>query len=186
MAKSLFLYSSLMRTGNFHVFTVLGDCTASDLNSLRLQNARDLFVGQRFCRIFIFNQLLHTAFKDQKRSIASFRSVYALAEEVTKLENALWSVRVFAGDCATNRGGMHSDLLCYFLDHHRLQFINPPFQEVTLAGHDGVADFQNCLLTLLDIFDELDCALETFLNVIPRVAVISVFGEQALICGIEP
>src|SRR5438876_516871 len=124
---------------------------ASDVHSLRLQNARDLFVGQRFCRIFIFNQLLHTAFKDQKRSIASFRSVYALAEEVTKLENALWSVRVFAGDCATDRGRMYTYLFCYFLDHHRLQLVNASFQEVALAGHDRVADFQNRLLTLLDI-----------------------------------
>src|SRR6266567_6333810 len=115
LTARLFLHPSLMRTGNFHVFAVLGDCATCYLNSLRLQNARDLFVGQRFCRIFIFNQLLHPALKDQKRSIASFRSVYALAEKITKLENALWSVRVFAGDCAADRGGMHTNLLRHFL-----------------------------------------------------------------------
>ena len=68
---------------------------------------------------------------------------------------------------------MHPDLLRHFLDHHRLQLVNAFFQEILLAADDGVADFQNRLLSLLYVFNELDRTLKAFLDVIARIAIIA-------------
>src|SRR5712671_7733922 len=81
LTSALFLYSSLMRAGDAHVFPVFGYGAARDLNALRLKNSCDLLVGQRTAGIFLFDQLLHAAFEDQQRGVASLGALHAFAEE---------------------------------------------------------------------------------------------------------
>src|SRR5215470_1392163 len=174
-----------MRARDFHVFTVLGYGTAGYLNALRLQNARDLFIGQRLGWIFVFDQLFYATFENQKRCIPAFRSIDALAEEISQLEHALGRVRVLVGNRAADGRRMHADLLGNFLDHHRLQFVNSPIQEVALAGHDGVADFQDRLLPLLDVLNQLDGALETLFHIIAGIAIVAIFRQQLAIRRVQ-
>jgi hypothetical protein len=49
----------LVRTGNTHVFAILGDGSSRDLDALRLQNAGNLLIGQRSRWIFLFTQFLY-------------------------------------------------------------------------------------------------------------------------------
>src|SRR5271154_2706058 len=51
-ASDLFLNPSLVRTRNLHVFPIFCDRSASDLNTLRLKDACDLFVSQRAAGVF--------------------------------------------------------------------------------------------------------------------------------------
>ncbi len=48
-----------------------------------------------------------------------------------------------------------------------------------------VADLQDGLLALLDVLDQLDGALVALLDVIARVFVVGVLGQQALVRGIQ-
>src|SRR5579864_9623417 len=170
----LLLHPPLVRAGNFHVLAILCHRTASHLNSLRLKDAGNLLIGQRLRRIFFFNQLLHSPLQNQQRGVSALWPVDALAEEIAQLEDALWSMRVLAGDSAADGRGMDADFFRHFLNHHRLQFVDALFQKILLPAHNGVADFQNRLLPLLNVLDELDCALEPLLYVIARIAIISI------------
>jgi hypothetical protein len=80
--KPSFLYSALVSARDAHIFPVLRDRSASDLDALRLQKAGDLLVRQRPGRIFFFDKLFHPALEDEQRSVASLRTVDAFAEKV--------------------------------------------------------------------------------------------------------
>ena len=54
-ATLLFLYSTLVRTWDAHVFTIFRDGAASYLNTLRLQNPGKLLVGKGSRGIFFFD-----------------------------------------------------------------------------------------------------------------------------------
>jgi len=72
-----------MRAGNFHVFPVFRNGAARYLNALRLQNASDLFVGQRPAWIFIFNELFDAPLQDEKRSASTFGALHAFGKEIS-------------------------------------------------------------------------------------------------------
>src|SRR5580698_3435207 len=80
--KPSFLYSALVSARDAHIFPVLRDRSASDLDALRLQKASDLLVRQRPGRIFFFDKLFHPALEDEQRSVASLGTVHAFAEKV--------------------------------------------------------------------------------------------------------
>src|SRR5512146_1510047 len=63
--ETLALDSSLLCGRDLHVFAVLGHGTPRDLDPLRLQDARDLFIGKRMFRVFVFDQLFHTPLEDE-------------------------------------------------------------------------------------------------------------------------
>src|SRR5271157_5908816 len=92
----LLLYSALMGARDPQILPVFCDRAAGDLNSLRLQDAGDLLVGERAGRVFFFDKLLDPALKDQQGSIAALRAVHAFAEEVPQFKDALGSVGIFA------------------------------------------------------------------------------------------
>ena len=75
-------------------------------------------------------------------------------------------MRVLAGYGAADSGRMHANIFGDFLDHHRLQLVNAALQEIELAPHDRLADFEDGLLALLDVLHELDRAGISFLDVI--------------------
>ena len=50
---------------------------------------------------------------------------------------------------------MNPHFLGDFLNHQRTQRIGSLFQELDLAAHDGLADFQNGLASLLNIANQL-------------------------------
>src|SRR5216684_9213258 len=106
LTSALFLYSSLVRAGDAHVFPVFGYGAARDLNALRLENPGDLLVGQRAAGIFFFDQLLDSALQDQQRRVASLGALHAFAEEVAQLEHTLRRVGVFVGDGTADGGRM--------------------------------------------------------------------------------
>src|SRR5437660_5360562 len=171
---NLFLYPALMRARDAHVLPVFGDRAASDLDSLGLKNPGDLLVGQRTAGIFFIDELLDAALKDQQRSVAALGALYALAEEISQLEYALRSVGILAGHSTAYGGRMHADFFGHLLDHHGFQLIDTFFQELVLAGDDGVADLGDGLLALLDVLDELDGAFVALFDVIARVLVVAV------------
>ena len=72
---NLLLYSTLVGARDAHIFPVLRDGTASHLNSLRLQDAGDLLVGQRTAWIFFFDKFFHAAFEDEQRGVAALRAL---------------------------------------------------------------------------------------------------------------
>src|SRR5205807_9839387 len=61
----LTFYPALVGTRDAHVFPVFRDRAASDLYTLRLEDAGDLLVGQRPGGIFFFDELLDAALEDQ-------------------------------------------------------------------------------------------------------------------------
>src|SRR5882762_4954797 len=178
----LFPNSSLMSARNLHVFPIFRDRSPRDLDALRLQNASDLFIGQRPACIFFFDQLLYAAFQNQQRSAAALGSLHALRKEIAQFEHALRRVDILISNRAADSGRMHADLFGHFFDHHRLQLIDSPFEKILLARHDRIADLGDRLLPLLDVFNELDGGLVAIFHVITRVAVIAVAGQQALVC----
>ena len=94
------------------------------------------------------------------------RALHGFGEEVAQLEDALRRVRVLAGHRAADGGRMHADLLGHFLDHHGLQLVDAVLQKIHLAPHDGLADFENGLLALLDVLHQLDGRGVALLDVI--------------------
>ena len=80
---------------------------------------------------------------------------------------------------------MHADFFGHLLDHHGFQVIDAFFEELVLAGDDGVADFGDRLLALLDVLDELDGAFVALFHVIARVLVVAVAGQEAFVRGIQ-
>src|SRR6266849_7182961 len=181
----LFLYPALVRARDAHVFPVFGYRAASDLDSLGLKNPGDLLVGQRTAGIFFIDELLDAALEDQQRRVAALGALYALAEEISQLEYALRSVGVLAGHGTAYGGRMHADFFGHLLDHHGFQLIDTFFQELVLTGDDGVTVVGDGLLALLDVLDALDGALVAFFDVVARVLVVAVAGQQFLVGRIE-
>src|SRR5215469_10942625 len=183
MTTLLFLDSALVRAWDAHVFAVFGYRAAGHLDALRLQDAGDLLVGQRTGGIFFLDEFLDPAFQDQKRRAAALRSLHALAEEVSQLEYALWCVGIFVGHSTAYRGRMHADFFGHLLDHHGFELIDTSFEEILLAGDDGVADVGAGLLALLDILDELGGALVTLFDVVARALVLAAVAGDELLGG---
>src|ERR1700687_2069160 len=167
-----------MGARNLHIFPIFRDRSPRDLDTLRLQNAGDLFVSERAAWIFFFDQFLYAAFQDQERSAATLGPLHALREEIPQFENALRRVDIFIGDRAADGGRMHADLFGNFFDHHRLQLIDASLEKILLTRDDRVADLGDRLLALFDVFDELDGGLVAILDVVPGVAVIAFAGQQ--------
>src|SRR5215469_6278183 len=181
----LLLHSALVGTRDAHILPVFRNRAASDLDTLRLKDAGDLLVGQRPGWIFFVDELLHAALQDQQRGVAAFGPLHALGEKVPQFEHALWSVGVLVGHRAADGGGMDADFFGHLLDHHGFQLIDASFQKILLARDDRVTDLGDRLLALLDVLDQLDCALVAFFHVIAGVFVVGVFIEEALVCRIQ-
>src|ERR1700686_66302 len=77
-----FLYPPLMRARDAHVFPIFGNRAARNLNSLGLQDARNLLVGKGTRRVLFVDQFFDSAFEDEQGSVSAFRSLNALAEEI--------------------------------------------------------------------------------------------------------
>src|SRR5271156_5433471 len=122
--QQLVLHSALVGAGDAHVLPVLRDRAASDLDTLRLEDAGDLLVGQRPGGIFFLDELLDPALQDQQRGAAAFRPIDALAEEVSEFEDALRGMSILVGYGTADGGGMNANLLLNFLDHPRLQAVD--------------------------------------------------------------
>ena len=182
---SPFPHPALMCAGDAHILAILCDRTASDLDTLRLQNSCELLVGERAGGIFFVNQFFDAAFQNEQRRVAAFRALHAFTEEVAQLEDALRGMGVFAGDGAAHGGRMHADFLGDFFDHHGLELINTFFQKILLTGNDAVADFGYGLLALLDILNQLDGALVAFLHVVAGIFVVGVARDQFFIGRIQ-
>src|SRR5262249_14791205 len=102
------------------------------------------------------------------------------------LEYALWCVGIFVGDSTAYRRRMHADFFGHLLDHHGFQEIDSSFQKFLLAGNNGVANFRDGLLTLLDVLDQLNGALVALFHVVARVlVVVSVTRDELLVGRIE-
>src|SRR6267378_6293520 len=66
------LFPALVGAGNAHVFPVLRDSTAGDVNSPVIEFLGDLFVGQRLRRIFFFDHLLDKPLEREQGHAAAF------------------------------------------------------------------------------------------------------------------
>src|SRR5208337_673946 len=80
--SGLVFHSPLVGARDVHILPILGDRATSDLDTLRLQNAGDLLVGQRPGGILFLNQFLDPAFEDEERGVGALGSIHAFTEEV--------------------------------------------------------------------------------------------------------
>src|ERR1700694_4782414 len=78
------LFPALVGAGDPHVFAVLRDGAASDVDSGVAELLADLFVRQRLGGIFFFDHLLDEALERQERHPAAFRTVHRFAEKRSK------------------------------------------------------------------------------------------------------
>src|SRR5712691_6978477 len=67
------LFPALVGAGDAHVFAVLRDGSAGDVNAGVIEFLGDLFVGQRLRRIFFFDHLLDEALQRLERHAAALR-----------------------------------------------------------------------------------------------------------------
>src|SRR4051812_25571244 len=82
---------------------------------------------------------------------------------------------------------MYADFLGNILDHHWLQFVDTAFEELELTADDGLTNFQDGLLTLLNIFHQLQRGSVFFLDVVPDfLAGLLIAVEHPAILGIHP
>src|SRR6266853_6745855 len=77
-----FFYPPLMRARDAHVFPIFGHRAACNLNSLGLQDARNLLVGKGPRSVLFVDKFLDSAFEDEQGSVSAFRSLNALAEKI--------------------------------------------------------------------------------------------------------
>ena len=75
---------------------------------------------------------------------------------------------------------MHANFFGDLLNHHGLQLVDAFFEEILLPGEDAVADFDDGLLALLDVLDQLDGALVAFFDVVARVFVVGSLVSKRL------
>ena len=80
---------------------------------------------------------------------------------------------------------MDANFFRHFLDHHRLELVDTSFEEISLPEHNRITNFQNGLLALFDVFDQLNGALKALFDVIARVAVVAIASQQFAICRIQ-
>src|SRR6266446_10376575 len=180
------LFPALVSAGDTHVLAVLRYGAAGDVNARIIEFLGDLFVGQWLRRIFFFNHLLDEPLESEQRHAAALGPVDRFTEEGTQLQHALRRMRVLAGHGAAYGRGVHADLFGHFLDHHGLEGILAVIEEFALARDDGLADTQNGVLALLDVFHQLDGGGEAFFHVVSNVAVGGVLHEQAPVGRAQP
>src|SRR5690348_3082964 len=179
------LDAALMSARNAHVFAVFGDGAASDVDARIVKLLGELLIRERLGGVLFFNHFLDETLQSEQGHAAAFGAVHGFAKEGAELEHTLGSVGIFAGDGAADGGGVNTDFLSDFLDHHGLESIGAVIEKFALASNDGLADAKDGVLALLDVFHQLDGGGEAFLDVIADVAVGSVAGEEAPVSGAE-
>src|SRR3984893_2540305 len=75
------LFPALVGAGDSHVFAVLRNRPAGDVDAGVVPLLGNLFVGQRLCRIFLFDHLLDEALEGEEGHPAAFRTVHRFAEK---------------------------------------------------------------------------------------------------------
>ena len=178
-------HPALVRAGDAHVFAIFRHGAAGDVNAVVVELLGDLIVGERLGAVFFLDHFLDQALQREQRHAAALGTVDGFAEERAQLEHALRRVRVLAGDGAADGRRMHADFFGDFLDHHGLQRVRAVNEEIALARDDRLADAQNRVLALLDIFHQLDRGGEAFFDVVAHVAVGGILHQQAAIGGAQ-
>src|SRR6266436_2104143 len=114
------LHPALVSAGDAHVFAVLGNGAARDVDPCVVKLFGDLLVRERLRSVFFFNHFFDETLESEERHSAAFGAIHGLAEKGAQFKDALRSVRIFAGDRAAHRGWVHADFFGDFLDHHGL------------------------------------------------------------------
>src|SRR6267143_4472389 len=83
------LFPALVSAGYAHVFAVLRDGAAGNVDAGVIKFLGNLFVGQRLRRIFFFNHLLDEPLEREERHAAALRPVDRFTEEGTQFQHAL-------------------------------------------------------------------------------------------------
>src|SRR6266850_5578325 len=179
------LHPPLVSAGYAHILAIFRHRAASDVNAGVVEFLGYLVVGERLGAVFFFDHFLDQALEREQRHAAAFRTVHGFTEEGAQFQDALRGVRVLAGHGATDRGRMHADFFGDLLDHHRLQSVGAVVEKFTLARDYGLADAQDGVFALLDVFHQLDGGGESFFHVIADIAVGCITHQQAAIGGTE-
>src|SRR6266478_3485877 len=176
---------ALVGAGDAHVFAIFCDRAARDVNAGIVELFGNLIVGERLGAVFFLDHFLDQALEREQRHAAAFRTVNRFAEEGAQFQHALRGVRVLASHRATDRRRMHADFLGDFLDHHGLQRIGTMIEEFALPCDDGLADAQDSVFALLDVFRQLNRGGESFFHVVAYVAVGGVAHQKAAVGGAQ-
>src|SRR5579859_765456 len=179
------LYATLVGAGDAHVFAVFGNSAARNVNARVIQLLGNLFIGERLRSVFFFNHFFDETLEGEERHPAALGAIHGFAEEGAEFEDALRSVRVLAGDGAADRGRVHANFFGDFFNHHGLERVRAVIEIFALAGNDGLANAQDGVFALLDVFHQLDGRREALLDVVAHVAVGGVTGKQTPVSGAE-
>src|ERR1700675_4070095 len=82
------LFPALVGAEYTHVFAVLRDGAAGDVNACIIEFFGNFLVGQRLRRIFFFDHFLDEPLERKQRHAAALGSVDRFAEEGTQLQHA--------------------------------------------------------------------------------------------------
>src|SRR5581483_3031119 len=149
--RGLIADAPLMSRWNLHVLTVFCHGAPGHIDTLALEQGRDLLIRERPRAVFLFDHLLDPPLEQQQGSCASGGSLYSFRKEVPELEDALGRVDILVSHGAAHGRWMNANLFGHFFDHHGFQMIDAVGQKVGLAPDNGLADLENGLLPLLNI-----------------------------------
>src|ERR1700729_3991513 len=82
-------HTTLVRTRNLHIFTVLRDRPSCHLDPLPLQFRSQLIIGQRLPLLPALHPLLPLSFQQHQRQVSALWSVHSFGEEEAKLIHSL-------------------------------------------------------------------------------------------------
>src|SRR5579859_4388303 len=180
------LYPALVRARDAHVFAILGNCAARDVDAPVVEFFCNLLVSERLRGVFFLDHLFNEALQRQQGHSAAFGTVHCLAEERTKFEHALRSMCILAGHGAAHRRWMHADFFRHFFDHHGLQSVGAVIEKFSLPRDDRLADAKDGVFALLDIFHQLNSGGEALLDVVANVAIRGIARQQPAIRRTQP
>ena len=102
-------------------------------------------------------------------------------EEVFHFEHALGRGHVFAGDRAAHCGLVHTDGVSDLNHRHRLQLGRAMLEELALTFYDLMSNVGNCLLALVNRFDQEFSASNFVANVILHFAAIPILRHDVFV-----
>src|SRR6185503_18973387 len=149
--------ASFARAGDTHLIAVFGYRPTRKSLTFRCEDRGDPVVRQGFARVFGFDHLLDPKFDDASRDFFAVIVHHSLGEKAAQLYHSLWRVRVFAVYDTRNGREMHAEVFRDILKHHWLDVFDAAIEEVALAFDDPLADAIDCLFTMLDVFQQIDC-----------------------------
>lgn len=160
--KKLF---SATRRRDVEDISVLCDGTTGDLDAFTFEQFDDLLIGEWIAWVFVGDHLLDLFLYRQARDVVSpVCGLQTGGKKELEFKDTLWSVNVFVGGDAADGGFVHADIFGDIAQDHGFEVFEAKVKEVALSFDDGVGDFVDGLLALVDGAQQPCGVAEFFLN----------------------